>query len=80
MREGQEAESVICKYVDFLMLTENTCNPDSGNWVKPDIHPCRKNFDDIQQIEWDEYYEDLLNSVQTYTMFNCLLPSQERPD
>lgn len=67
MREGQEAESVICKYVDFLMLTENTCNPDSGNWVKPDIRPCRKNFDDIQQIEWDEDYEDLLNSVQRRT-------------
>lgn len=80
VREGQDAESVICKYVDFLMLTENTCNPDSGNWVKPDTQPCRKNFDDIQQIEWDEDYEDLLNSVQTYTMFNCLLPSQERPD
>ena len=60
VREGQEAESVICKYVD-------TCNPDSGNWVKPDIHPCRKNFDDIQQIEWDEDYEDLLNSVQRHT-------------
>lgn len=80
VREGQDAESVLCKYVDFLMLTENTCNPDSGNWVKPDTQPCRKNFDDIQQIEWDEDYEDLLNSVQTYTMFNCLLPSQERPD
>lgn len=80
VREGQDAESVICKYVDFLMLTENTCNPGSGNWVKPDTQPCRKNFDDIQQIEWDEDYEDLLNSVQTYTMFNCLLPSQERPD
>lgn len=80
VREGQDAESVICKYVDFLMLTENTCNPDSGNWVKPDTQQCRKNFDDIQQIEWDEDYEDLLNSVQTYTMFNCLLPSQERPD
>ena len=62
------------------MSTENTCNPDSGNWVKPDIHPCRKNFDDIQQIEWDKDYENLLNSVQRHTMFNCLLPSQERPD
>ena len=28
VREGQEAERVICKYVDFLMSTENTCNPD----------------------------------------------------
>ena len=67
VREDQEAERVICKYVDFLMSTENTCNPDSGNWVKPDIHPCRKNFDDIQQIEWDKDYENLLNSVQRHT-------------
>ena len=49
------------------MSTEDTCNPDSGNWAKPDIHPRRKNFDDIQQIELDEDYEDLLNSVQRHT-------------
>ena len=48
------------------MSTENTCNPDSGNWVKPDIHPFRKNGQN-EQIEWDKDYEDLLNSVQRHT-------------
>ena len=49
------------------MSTEDTCNPHSGNWAKPDIHPRRKNFDDTQQIELDEDYEDLSNSVQRHT-------------
>lgn len=42
IKEGQDAENIVCDYVDFLMCTENPCNPDDGNWVKPNIHPCKK--------------------------------------
>lgn len=67
IKEGQEAESIICKYVDYLMSTENPCNPENGNWAKPDTHPCRKNFEDIQKKNWGKDYEDLWNSVQRHT-------------
>lgn len=67
IKEGQEAEKTICNYVDFLMSTENPCNPDDGNWVKPNTHPCKKKFEDIDKKEWNKDYEDLLNSVQRHT-------------
>ena len=63
--QGLEAEKAICNYVDFLMSTQNPCNAD--NWVKPSIHPCKRQFKDIQSNEWDKDYEDLLNSVQRHT-------------
>ena len=65
--KGHEAERAICSYVDFLMSTKNPSNPDDGNWVKPAVHPCKRTFNDIQKNEWDEDYEDLLNSVQRHT-------------
>ena len=54
-------------YVNFLMSTENPCNPDDGNWVKPNIHPCKKYFKDIEKQKWDKDYDDLVNSVQRHT-------------
>ena len=64
---GKEAENIICNYVDFLMSTENPCNPDDGNWVKPDIHPCKKHFENIPKQDWDKDYDNLVNLVQRHT-------------
>ena len=41
IEDDKEAERIICKYIDFLMSTENPCNSDEGDWVKPDTHPCK---------------------------------------
>ncbi|CAH3147026.1 unnamed protein product, partial [Pocillopora meandrina] len=32
IKKGHEAATAICKHVDFLMSTQNPCNPDEGNW------------------------------------------------
>lgn len=66
VRQGLEAERAISNYVDFFMSTQNPCNAD--NWVKPSIHPCNRQFEDIQSNEWDKDYEDLWNSVQRRTL------------
>ena len=41
IEDDKEAERIICKYVDFLMSTENPCNSDECDWVKPNTHPCK---------------------------------------
>lgn len=65
VKEGCEAEKAICNYIDFLMSTQNTCNAD--NWFKPQVHPCKAQFEHIKTNQWDKDYEDLLNSVQRHT-------------
>ena len=60
-------------YVNFLMSTENPCNPDDGNWVKPNIHPCKKYVKDIEKQKWDKDYDDLVNSVQRHTHVQLLI-------
>lgn len=47
------------------MSTQNPCNHD--DWVKPPIHPCKRQFKNIPKNEWDKDFEDLLNSVQRHT-------------
>ncbi len=64
---GQKAENIICDYVDSLTSTNNPCNLDNSNWVKPKIHPSRKRFDDIKENEWCEDYADLVNTVQRHS-------------
>ena len=64
IKEGQDAETVICQYVDSILTTVNPCNPDDEHWEKPSTHPCKKKFDDISKSEWDKDYVDLVNLVQ----------------
>ena len=74
VKEGCEAEKAICDYVDFLMSTQNPCNAD--DWFKPQVHPCKAQFEHIKTNQWDKDYEDLLNSVQRHTQCStayCLL-------
>ena len=47
IKKGHDAATAICKHVDYLMSTQNPCNPDEGNWVKPRVHLCKRHFDDI---------------------------------
>ena len=68
INKGKEAETIICDYVDYLMSTQNSANPDDGSWVKPANHPCKLRFEDIQN-DWDNDYENLVNTVQRHT--NC---------
>lgn len=67
IEEGQKAERTICDYVDSLISTDNPCNPDELNWMKPKTHPCKRRFHDIKENEWDKDYENLINSVERHT-------------
>lgn len=64
IKKGKEAETIICNY---LMSTQNPTNPDTS-WVKPQNHPCKLRFQDIEN-DWDNDYENLVNLVQRHT--NC---------
>ena len=65
VKEGCRAEKAICDYVDYLMSAQNQCNAD--NWFKPQVHPCKVQFDKIKTNKWDKDYDDLLNSEQKHT-------------
>lgn len=62
--KGKEAEKIICNYVDLLTSTENACNPDDGNWVKPNIHPCKKKIEEIEKLKWDKLEIMKILSIQ----------------
>lgn len=64
---GKDAERTICNYLDFLMTACNPQNPDSDMWVKPKIHPCKKDFLAMREIDFEDDYTDLVNSVQRHT-------------
>ena len=52
------------------MSTHNPSHPDEGCWIKPDVHPCKVPYLDMDHCNLDQDYEDLLNSVQRHTLFN----------
>ena len=70
IEEGRQAETQVCEYVDQLMSTCNPCHPEEECWEKPDIHPCKVPYPEINDSMWDEDYENLLNSVQRHTRCN----------
>ena len=67
IKEGQDAETAICQYIDSILTTVNPCNSDNSHWVKPATHPCKKKIEDISKSEWDKDYEDLVNLVQRHS-------------
>lgn len=71
MKDGEAVEATICQYVDWLLSTYNPNNPEENNWIKPVIHPCQKKHVDANMTDTD--YEDLLNTVQTYSLQFCIL-------
>ena len=66
IQEGKEAETILCRYVDFLMSTWNPSSPDDG-WSKPEIHPCQKSYLSLKTNEMANDYVHLLNSVERHT-------------
>ena len=58
---GNKAAQTACKYVDWLLSTMNPNPPDEHMWIRPDVHPCQKQYKDIPD------YVDLLNMVQRHT-------------
>lgn len=47
------------------MSTYNPCPPDSELWIKPNVHPCKRQHADI--TDFDSDHIDLLNTVQRHT-------------
>ena len=66
IQEGKKAETILCRYVDFLMSTWNPSSPDDG-WSKPEIHPCQKSYLSLKTNEMANDYVHLLNSVERHT-------------
>ena len=62
---GKIASEEICQYYDWILSACNPVPPDEGNWIKPIIHPCQKNYNDIKESDND--YIDLLNMIQRHT-------------
>ena len=66
IQEGKEAETILCRYVDFLMSTWNPSSLDDG-WSKPEIQPCQKSYLSLKTNEMANDYVHLLNSVERHT-------------
>ena len=70
VHEGKLSEDEICNYVDSIVTAENPSSAQQGEWVKPDVHPCKKKFENLADSELDKDYADLVNSVQRHTVCN----------
>ena len=64
---GESAESQVCEYVDSLMTAVNPIDGPIDEWVKPNIHPCKRKLETIPEEEIEQDYVDLANSVQRHT-------------
>ena len=69
VEQGAIAETTTCDYVDKLMSTMNPNIPDGCAWNLPEIHPCKKRYNYVNETEAQEDYVNLLNMVQRHT--NC---------
>ena len=59
---GKLAGKQVCTYIDTLVTA---INPVQGDyWSKPKTHPCKVNFENIQ--DYDSDYANLVNSVQKH--------------
>ena len=74
INKRKEAKRTICNYVDFLMSTNNPRNPDDGNWVKPTIHPCKRDFKEIPKERIGQRLcRSSKLSTKTHTLFYSIL-------
>ena len=64
---GNKAAQTACKYVDWLLSTMNPNPPDEDMWIRPDVHPCQRQYKEIPEWDMDSDYVDLLNMVQRHT-------------
>ena len=65
IKAGQKASDTVCQYVDCSLSTVNPSPPDEDLWVRPDKHPCQKQYKEISDSDAD--YVDLLNMVQRHS-------------
>lgn len=78
IRQGKEAERKLCQYHDFLISSCNPINP--ADFLKPLLHPCKRQFNSISQDEFENDYSELVNTVQRHTKCNsayCLRENKE---
>ena len=45
------------------MTAVNLSPPSEGEWTSPDIHPCKKEVNDLKSFELEQDYSDLVNTV-----------------
>ena len=67
IESGNNAAAIACQYVDWLLSTINPNPPDENVWLRPQIHPCQRQYKDIPEWEKDSDYVDLLNMVERHT-------------
>ena len=53
-----------------MFMSINLDVPENGNWIRPNMYPCKKKFPDLCQSELDDNTTDLSNLVQRYTRRN----------
>lgn len=53
-----------------MFMAINLDVPENGNWIRPNMYPCKKKFPDLCQSELDDNTTDLSNLVQRYTRCN----------
>jgi len=83
VKNGKEAESQICEYVDSLMTAVNPINGPVEEFVKLSIHPCKKRLQEIPQEELESDYIDLANCVQRHTKCSsayCLRKTNDKQE
>ena len=57
--------------------------PDEDTWIRPEVHPCQRQYKEIPNWERDSDYVDLLNMVQRHTRCStsyCLRKKQNESD
>jgi hypothetical protein len=64
---GKRAADTACQYVDWLLSIVNPNPPEKDMWIRPQVHPCQKRYNDIPAFEKESDYVDLLNMVQRHT-------------
>ena len=68
--EGKLSEDQICNYADRIMTADIPSPPFNGEWVNPDIQPCKKKVQDLKDCELEHDDCDLVNKTQRYTIGN----------
>ena len=74
---GKIASEKICQYYDWILSSCNPDPPDEGNWIKPIIHPCQKNYNDIRESD-NDYIDLLKHDSKAHSMQYQLLFRKKR--
>ena len=79
---GQHAKQRAIAYADWLVTTINDSIPD-GYWTLPQPHPCTIRLTNVADIELNEDYSNLVNTVQRHTRCSpayCLKQKQNQQE